>query len=273
MLRIDWDDLPEASRNAIEMRTGAVLKAETAAEGLNSQVAVFLRTDSETIFVKGLRSDHPRAATQRREAMINPYVLPVGPRLLWQMEIDDWNFLAFEYFDGRHADYSPGSPDLPVVVKAMRQLAQLPCPDLPLKRAEHRLAECVDDRSALDLLRGDSLLHTDFNPFNILINGDTARIIDWAWPTRGAAWIDPAYFVLRLINAGHSPAQAELWAAQTPAWHTASDEALDIFALASSRLWDQIARDDPQPWKKRMSESARGWAHHRLKRSPVESRI
>jgi hypothetical protein len=37
----------------------------------------------------------------------------------------------------------------------------------------------------LELLDGDALLHTDFNPLNILVGPDRVWIIDWAWPTRG----------------------------------------------------------------------------------------
>jgi RIO-like serine/threonine protein kinase len=36
------------------------------------------------------------------------------------------------------------------------------------------------------------LLHTDFNPLNILLGPDRVWIIDWAWPTRGASFIDAA---------------------------------------------------------------------------------
>jgi hypothetical protein len=68
---------------------------------------------------------------QHREAMINPYVQPVAPRLLWQAEEAGWNLLAFEYIPAvRHADYRPGSPDLPRVVAAMNQLRRIRCPDL-----------------------------------------------------------------------------------------------------------------------------------------------
>jgi hypothetical protein len=40
------------------------------------------------------------------------------------------------------------------------------------------------------VLDGDALLHTDFNPLNILVGPDRVWMIDWAWPTRGAAFID-----------------------------------------------------------------------------------
>lgn len=263
MLRIHWDDLSEGVRSAIQSQTGPVLKAETVSEGLNSQIAAFLHTPTEKVFVKGLRSNHPRVWTQQMEAMINPYVLQIAPRLLWHIEADGWNVLGFEHIEGRHADYSPGSQDLPKVIQAMRLLGQVPCPDLPLKRAEQRWADYVDDESALKLLSGDSLLHTDFNPLNILIN-DTAYIIDWAWPTCGAAWIDPACFVLRLMADGHPPETAEAWARQVPSWNSASADAVDTFTTASFRLWEEIAQADPQPWKKQLAAAAQAWMKYRL---------
>jgi hypothetical protein len=38
---------------------------------------------------------------------------------------------------------------------------------------------------------------------------------------------------------------------------------LDVFATANARLWRQIARDDPQPWKHGMSRAADAWLSHR----------
>jgi len=60
----------------------------------------------------------------------------------------------------------------------------------------------------LDLLDGDALLHTDVNPLNILLGPDRTWIMDWAWPTRGAAFIDAACFLIRAMAAGHSASQA-----------------------------------------------------------------
>jgi Ser/Thr protein kinase RdoA (MazF antagonist) len=100
----------------------------------------------------------------------------------------------------------------------MRRLAATSCPDLPLKRAEERWAGYVESAVALELLRGDTLLHTDHNPMNVLIADAAVHLVDWAWPTRGAAWIDPACLALRLMAAGHGPAEAEACAARVPAW-------------------------------------------------------
>jgi hypothetical protein len=258
MRRVEWESLPDDVRDAVEARTGPALKAETIAEGLNSAVAMRVSTTDSTLFVKGLRSDHPGVVTLHREAAINPYVLAVAPRLRWQVEVGGWHLLGFDHVQGRHADYSPGSGDRPAVIAALRRLAALPCPDLPLlKRAEQRWAEHISDDP--DLLRGDTLLHTDYNPLNILISDDATFIIDWAWPTRGAAWIDPACLVLRLIAAGHEPRAAEAVVSELPAWQTADGHAVDVFVAASVDLWSGIARNDPQPWKLGMASAATAW--------------
>ncbi len=106
------DELEVPVRLAIEARTGRMHAARTASTGLNSQLAVVLDTDAGIVFIKGLRADHPGAVRQGREAMINPHVRAVVPRLLWHDQAAGWDVLAFEYIDGaRHADYRPGSPE------------------------------------------------------------------------------------------------------------------------------------------------------------------
>jgi hypothetical protein len=228
-------------------------------------VAAILITARGSVFVKGLRHDDPRVVSQSREAAVTPYVYPVCPALLWRTEVDGWNLLGFEHAPGRHAVYAPGSEDLPKVVAAMRHLSTLPCPDLPqLKRAEQRWAahvECPDD---LALLAGETLLHTDYSPDNVLIHGSYARLVDWAWPTRGAAFIDPACLVVRLILAGHSPTDAEQHVAAPPAWQYAGDRVLGVFASALARMWAQIADADPDPWKAGMASAASTWRARRV---------
>jgi hypothetical protein len=262
--RTHWDQLSDHVRNAIQDRTGPVLDAETATEGLNSALAAILQTTSGSVFVKGLRTDHPGVVTQRREALINTYVRTVAPRLLWQVEVDGWSLLAFDYIEGRHADYSPGSPDLPKVIDAMAALGDIVCPDVPIKQAEQRWSDYTDDASAQEFFRGNSLLHTDFNPLNVLISDEATYLIDWAWPTRGAAWIDPACFLLRLMAAGHDAAEAEYWAAQTAAWRDAPSDGIAMFAEASSRMWAEIAANEPLPWKQRMASVAQAWVDYRV---------
>ena len=101
----------------------------------------------------------------------------------------------------------------------------------------------------------DTLLHTDLAPHNVLVN-DRAHIIDWAWPTRGAAWIDPAVLILRLLEAGHSLASADSVARQLPSWCSAPVRAVQAFAAANAAAWAEIARQDSAPWKAAMARHA-----------------
>lgn len=98
---------------------------------------------------------------------------------------------------------------------------------------------------------------------NVLISADSTYIIDWAWPTRGAAWIDPACFALRLMAAGHTAAEAESWAARATAWSSAPTQGIAVFAQANRRMWDEIACHDPLPWKQRMATVATEWSEYR----------
>jgi len=155
------------------------------------------------------------------------------------------------------------SADIVKVVDVMRRLALLWCPDMPqLKRAENRWADYVDPAD-LPMLRGDTLLHTDYASDNILIDGSDASLIDWAWPTFGAAFIDPSCLIVRLVLAGHTPAQAEACVAETAAWQDAPTYAVDVFARGLTTMWAEIADADPTPWKRKMAASARSWLAHR----------
>lgn len=170
----------------------------------------------------------------------------VAPQVLWHIEAAGWSLVAFEHINGRQADFTPTSADIPLVVDALESLGAIPCADLPLRVAEQRWSAYLEDPSMLGHLRGDALLHTDFNNQNVLIADGRARFVDWAWATRGAPWLDPALSVIWLIAAGgHDPAQAESWAARTTAWHTAPTPALNAFADANANLWREIAGDNP----------------------------
>ncbi|MGH3673526.1 MAG: hypothetical protein ACRDSH_23340 [Pseudonocardiaceae bacterium] len=260
--RTPWHELPYTVRAAVESVAGAVRTVKPISAGLNSGIAALLHTPTGRVFIKGLPSDHPRVATQHREAAISSHVAPLAPRLLWQVDLDGWNILGFEHLDARHANLAPGSPDLPKIVNALIRLGQIPPPDLPLRGLPDRWAGLADD-STLALLAGDHLLHTDLNPHNILI-GDRAHLIDWAWPTLGPAWVDSACAALWLIAEGHTPAAAEDWATQIPSFAAASHHAIDAFTTTSHRLWAQIAHADPQSWKIRLHAAAQTWAEHRI---------
>lgn len=256
--RIDWDGLPPAALAAVEQHTGPVLRVETADAGVNSGIAATVHTADATVFVKGVPTGHPQARTQQREAAINPHLPSSCPRLVWRVEAAGWDLIGYEHLLGRHADFTPHSRDLPLVARALVELQNTPCPDIELKRAEDRWSGYAGP-AGVEQLSGDTLLHTDLAPHNLIV-ADSAHLIDWAWPTRGAAWIDPAVLVLRMMEAGHTAPAADSWAREhIESWAAAPYESVAAFSEANARTWNEIARNDPQPWKKHMAVHARDW--------------
>ncbi|MGH8905630.1 MAG: hypothetical protein ACRD0K_03745 [Egibacteraceae bacterium] len=247
--------------------------------------------DGRVFFCKGIEADSRFAWMHRNEARVNPWLGDFAPRLLWTLDTDGWLLLGFEQVDGRYADLSPGSPDLPRIADVMAAMERdlTPCPQVPLQTLSQRWAGLPAWRllsqnppvnldgwvrenlrrlvgweaSAPDLLAGQTLAHTDLNARNFLI-GDRVYVIDWAWPCRAAAWIDVAFLVLRLIDAGHAPDDAEKWATSVPAWRQASDTAVTAFATAVAGLWEYRHRAAPTEHQQRLRTVARGWARHRL---------
>nr|WP_240673503.1 aminoglycoside phosphotransferase [Streptomyces sp. S10(2018)] len=270
MIRRHFHDLPVEARQAIADKAGPVHAARTADGGLNSGIAAFLETDHGPVFVKGIPTDHPQAPAQRREAAINPHLPRARPRLYWHIEVAGWDLLGYEVLPGRHADYSPDSPDLPLVAAALAELQETTAPtDVPIKAAEQRWAAYAPPGSAA-LFSGDTLLHTDLAPHNLIVD-DRAHIIDWAWPTRGAAWIDPAILILRLLEAGHTLVEADVFASRFSSWRAAPAEAKEAFAAANAAAWREIARADAAPWKAVMAAHAVAF-HAYLQATPGISR-
>lgn len=258
---IPYTDLPHAVRAAIEQQTGPVLACESSTEGFNSAVAARLHTETMVYFVKVMPSDHRWGWTQRREADLAPHVRAVAPDLIARIVVEGWDVLIFEALDGSHADYRPGSPDLPKMVALLGRIAELTCPTLELKDASQRLARYAppDD---LHYFAGDALLHTDWNNANVLV-GNHARIVDWGWATRGAPWLDAAYWTIWLIATGHEPASAESWTAQVPVWRFAPKRGITAFADANAALWADIGGAEPDPWTARMVDASHRWAGFR----------
>jgi hypothetical protein len=260
MDRLTWSDLPPAACTAVQEHTGPLLEVAEVSTGANSAIAVKACTASGEVFIKGIPVDNRQVKTQRREAAVNPHLPKSAPRLLWHLQAGGWDLLGFEVVDGQVADFSPDSPDLPLVVDALTELAATPCPDIELLSFAQRYAAYSDTP---DLFTGDTLLHTDMAPHNVLID-HTAHLIDWAWPSRGPAWADPAVWAVRLIEAGHSPAQAERWASKLPAFSDADPETLLAFAQANDHHWQEVRAQAPDSaWKQQMAASSTAWLDHR----------
>ena len=260
--RITWDDLPAAAQAAITDQTGPIRTARMVGAGANSPLAAVLRTDHGSVFVKGMPADSRGVASQAREAAVAPHVTGVAPQLLWHLpDAGGWDLLGFEYVDGRHADYTPGSPDIAATVTMLARIDEIDYPgDAPARDVRAAFAAHIDDQAAAELLAGTRLLHIDFNPENVLIGPDGPRMVDWAWPCRGAAWINSCVLIVRLIAAGHAPEAAEACVADVPAWRSAPTAGVGVFAAASARMWREISEQDPRPWKQNMAAAANAWA-------------
>ncbi|GAA3891055.1 hypothetical protein GCM10022243_64940 [Saccharothrix violaceirubra] len=283
--RREWDQVPEPVRAAVESRIGAVLTAESPSAGRSSELSVTLTTDSGRVFCKGVTDGSSLAWMHRNERAVSPF-LPerLAARLLWDIEVDGWLVLGFEHVAGRHADLSPDSPDLPLIADAVEEIGRTaPPPESVARRPmAAQWAQAMKTETALpppadadpwsianagrlvswaahapDHMTGDGLVHSDLHPLNFLVS-DRTRVIDWAWWRTGAAWIDPAFLVIRLIAAGHEPEAAEKWAGRFDGFAAAPPDALTAFAASVLRLWERRFPTTDT------TDAARRWARHRV---------
>ncbi|WP_105971972.1 phosphotransferase family protein [Streptomyces geranii] len=264
--RIDFADLPDDVQGSVLARTGPLLSVETVSAGFNSAISARLTTEHGKVYVKGLPVDHPRMWTQQREADMGPYVNGLSPRVRWHLRTGGWDLVAFDALDGRHADYAQGSDDLPLVAATLERLSELRAPDgVELKEAGHRLRDHAP-AAALAHFTGDALCHTDPNPTNVLVGQGRAWLVDWAWATRGAPWLDAGYWVVWLIaEGGQSPESAEQWASRIPAFREAPEAGLDAFAAANESVWAEIADESPNSWTHSVHTAAKSWGAHRAR--------
>ncbi|GAA4235766.1 hypothetical protein GCM10022254_43760 [Actinomadura meridiana] len=252
---------PVGLAEALYPHTGALTTVEPTESGFSSDLTALVTGENGAWFVKAVRNrPGGRRDSLARERLINPWVHPISPAVQWQAENPKWIVLGFEIVCGRHADLTAGSADLHLVVELLNRIGELPLPEVAADWHENRWDRYTDRP---ELLRGDTLLYTDIHLSNIII-GDRTWAVDWAWPTRGAAVIDPALLVIQLVAAGHSPDQAEGWVSACPAWKDADPEVIDVFADANASMYRAFADRRPDAtWLGAMATATRAWAHHR----------
>jgi hypothetical protein len=259
-------DLPESAiLPLIEGHTGPVAGIRRTARGFSSDLTAVVDCARGPFFVKAMRNrPGGRRKSLIRERRINAHLGHISPHLLWDVEAEDWLVLGFEVVDGRSSDFAPGSTDLALVVDAIGEIGRLSLPRIAQDWTETRWDRFASDSSEAELFRGDSLLCTDINPSNFIVVRRRVWAVDWAWPTRGAGFIDPALLVLQLVAAGHTPDSAEKWAERLPAWREAAPQAVDAFAAANLRLYRAaVGRKPDVDWLKAMVDACRAWTEHR----------
>ncbi len=285
-----WEGLPGGVRAAVEERFGTVLKAEVAERGIMPGVAARLHVEGTgSVFLKGIAADEPAARLYAREQAANLALASAvpAPRMLWCADVGGWVLLVFEFIGGaRSADLAPGSPDLPNVIDALSRLGgpggELPCVSVNLdvlrKTAAALLGENLCGRRrgmyaealeglSVESLQGETLLHYDLHSGNLLIAGQGIYVIDWSFACRGQAWIDAALLVPRLIEAGHSPAQAEALVAAHPAWRAAPADAVTGLGALWTMFREYKAMHGPEEargFRAKAAQAGRAWVVYRM---------
>jgi hypothetical protein len=260
--RVHWHQLPDEAHTAVEVVAGPVERAESVQAGSVADMTAILHLSSgDQVFCKAMQTSHRLVWLHRREAELNPHMPAFAPRLRWHVEECGWVVLGFDRAPGRHLDVTPGSPDLPRLAATLTAMAATPAPQPPVRiqPATARWADYVTPA----VVDGDTLVHTDMNTGNFLVSGESIAVVDWAMPCRGASWLDTALMVVRLINAGHTPAQAERWAEQVPAWHAPLPGAVTAFAAAAATRGEEWAQRHPAPHHRDLAAAAVKWARHR----------
>lgn len=282
-----WNDLPEPVRDAVQAHVGTVTTAHAVAEGQNSDITALLETPQRWVFLKGVNGVSRRMRWLRNETTAAPLTGGLSPAVVFSEDVDGWFIVGFEHITGRHVSLAPASPDLPIVATAVNRISTLPGRGLRPLRARwgvtdwwRKLAAEAPERTAgwdlglvsawssrfPELVDGDRLAHTDLHGDQFLISPNGAvHVIDWGYPGCGAGWIDAAFVVLRLVEAGHRTADAEAWARKNlESFTQASDEHVTSFAVYLAGLWAYWAATENIPGAEWRAHLAREYASWRL---------
>ncbi|MFC6080969.1 phosphotransferase family protein [Sphaerisporangium aureirubrum] len=293
-----WDNIPAAVRADIETHVGAIHHVTAIPAGLTAGTAARLDTPTGPVFVKALPADSPSARLYAREQHVNaalPTTVP-APRMQWGGHDHGWVTLVFDHITAHHTvSLAPDSEDLDGLLGLVATLGETltpnPAPGVPpvadniaflLSRADTLLAHPPQDLQSLaayqaaragfhlDHLAGDTLLHADIHHANLIATAGQLHIIDWGLACQGAAWVETALLIPRLIAAGHTPQQAENLAEQIPAWKTAPEAAVTGLAAVWTLFREFVARNGPERIREsraRAAAAGRAWVEFRIHRA------
>ncbi|MDR7321802.1 MULTISPECIES: phosphotransferase family protein [Catenuloplanes] len=228
----------------------------SAVSGDHAEIASGVTGPDGKVFVKAASAD-PGVRSLRYELAVTGSVDLWPPAVRWYFESGGWLVAGFEHLDGRHPDLSPGSPDLDLLAEALEALRRTPAPEGTWFTPAGRLG--WDHPS----MRGDALVHSDLNPANLIVTPGGLRIVDWAYATRAAPWVELAMLVQWLIGSGHTPAAAEAWLAQFPDWSRAGEGVLNDFALHGAAKWSARSQRTTDRWVHDLATWTGRWAAHR----------
>ena len=135
-VRLDWQQIPESVRAAIEQALGSpVIKASSQDSGFSPGVAARLQTaNGRRAFVKAIGPEpNPDSPEFHRREIRNMRVMPASapvPRLLWSLDDVEtgWVVLLFEEIAGQHPAQPWREDELRRVLDAMTDLANVMTP-------------------------------------------------------------------------------------------------------------------------------------------------
>ncbi|MFB4298258.1 phosphotransferase [Actinomadura sp. NTSP31] len=112
-------------------------------------------------------------------------------------------------------------------------------------------------------LAGETLLHTDLNPGNVISTGAGARLVDWGMASRGAPLVNSADLVVNLIARGHAPKDAEAVVSALATWRRADPEVIDYYVRLLATTWLEAFWTPTHPWARAVVDAAVRWAMYR----------
>ncbi|MEU5789756.1 phosphotransferase [Micromonospora purpureochromogenes] len=255
-MRSDWTALPESVTTGIAERVGGAFDVTPASSGNHAEIASTVTGPAGKVFVKAA-SGELSVRSLRYELAVTRAIDRYPPAVLWHFDSDGWLVVGTEHLAGPHPDLSPGSTDLDLLAVTLKGLQETPAPDESWFTPPARLGFA---HPAMD---GEALIHSDLNPANLIVTPHGLRIVDWAWATKAAPWVELALLVQWLIGSGHRAEQAEEWLAQFPAWTATDRTVLDDFASKNASKWSAKSRQTTESWVHDLARWTGEWAAHR----------
>ena len=255
-MRSEWTALPESVTAEIAERVGGTIEVNPAPSGNHAEIASTVTGSTGKVFVKAA-STELSVRSLRYELAATEAIDCYPPAVVWHFEVDGWLVVGTEHLDGPHPDLSPGSPDLDGLALALKGLQETPARGGPWFTPQGRLGFA---HPAID---GGTLIHSDLNPANLIVTAHGLRIVDWAYATKAAAWVELALLAQWLIGSGHTPEQTEDWLAQHSAWAATDSKVLDDFASRNAAKWSAKSRQSTEGWVHDLAVWTGEWAAHR----------
>ncbi|MBG6093060.1 phosphotransferase [Actinomadura viridis] len=276
---MEWPALPPGIRLAIEERLGSpVVGSETCHGGFSPGMAALVTcADGAGYFVKAVNADlNPVSPGMYREEAAYSAAMPDGipaPRLRHVHDDGEWIALVFDAVIGSSPEVPWKAADVRRLMRTTELLTAAPVSGdlaaIPSVRerlessfhAYHRLAEtphrlsawerrnierltkAADD--ALECVAGEFLVHLDLRADNIVVAHDgAAYIVDWAWASAGAPWLDKVSLLVNVATYGGDP---EPYVAGDRLLASVPPEHIDAFLIGLSGMWTEAASEPPPP--------------------------